>query len=413
MAVTLTQQEIDARLERYARSWHARDLWPDVTAAQFRAAQVAQAEAARLVLAGERTTLELPPGVSPRAAGVAASASGMGPLLGFWCESGQLRAEPVLAALLSVHLEHGRRRAALLSSRLRDIAAACAARGVVTVLLKGMETARSYFPEPGARPCADIDLLVAAGDLPEASEALRSLGFSGPHLALPQRATWYPSPERRVVSLELAHEHNPWAVDLHTALDRAQLRGVRTPAIVPDVAACTPADEFGERVRVLPPPLKLLYLALHASHHFSTITLVRLVELVLVARAEFVGRPDHWRELHDLLRHYRAARFTYPALSLAERLAPGTMDAGVLAAAGRDAAPWLRRAVRRLTPGTAQELHPLRGFEALRWARTPLEVAAGAADLVWPRGMHPAEVLRLYASRARRVAGAAAERLRS
>lgn len=411
MSHVLDAEAIDARLARYAASGDARDLWPDVTAAEFGAAQAAIAAATAALLAGQDAALDAP-AVTPRAMGVAASAGGMGPLLGWWCEAGKLRAEPVMMTLLAVHLEHGRRRAALLTGELNRVVVAFARRGITPVVLKGMETAHRYFPDPGTRPCADIDLLVRPEDAPAAGAALAELGFTGPHLGLRQRATWYPAGAQRVVALDVTHERNPWAIDLHTQLDRFLLRGIAMPAIVPDLAACEPVQGFAAPVLVLPPALKLMYLALHTSSHFSAITLVRLVELVLLARAEFIGRPDRWDEMRDLMRRYQVARVTYPALALADRLAPGVVNAHALRDAEQDAGPRLRAAVRRRSPATAQRLHPMPRFDGLRWARTPGEVLVSLTDLVWPfdasqRRMSPREVVAVYRRRAQRLLAAA------
>jgi len=108
------QIDIPARLTRYAVTRDARDLWPEVSASAFQAAQQEIVRVTAAVLAGAPSPvrLELPRGADTRALGVAASAAGMGPLLGFWCETGRVDAPQSVLDLLALHLDHGRRRAA-------------------------------------------------------------------------------------------------------------------------------------------------------------------------------------------------------------------------------------------------------------------------------------------------------------
>src|ERR1041385_5817230 len=157
------QIDIPARLARYAVSADARDLWPEVSASAFRAAQreIARVSAAVLAGAPSPVRLELPRDGDTRALGVAASAAGMGPLLGVWCEIGRVDAQQSVFDLLARHLEHGRRRAARLRLELERILVPFAERGIDVVVLKGTDTAYRYFPEPGTRPSQDLDLLVA------------------------------------------------------------------------------------------------------------------------------------------------------------------------------------------------------------------------------------------------------------
>jgi hypothetical protein len=124
------------------------------------------ARVACAVLRGSPGAVELrrPSGVSARTLGIAGSVAGVGALMGYWCESGAVRAEPAVRELLATHLEHGRRRAALLRSRLEPVLAALADRGVLVLVLKGTHTRYAYFPDPGTRITSDVDLLVGPED---------------------------------------------------------------------------------------------------------------------------------------------------------------------------------------------------------------------------------------------------------
>src|SRR5206468_10814803 len=138
-------------------------------------------------------------------------------------------------------------------------------------------------------------------------------------------------------------------------------------------------QEFSRPVWVLREPLLLAYLAAHTSSHFYAITLVRLVELVLVARRDF--RADNWPAFADLVRRTATGRFVFPALYLAEQLAPGAMDALTLEELEAAAPRWLRKRVNATTPASAQRLHPYPFRERFLWATTLTELLL---QLAWP-----------------------------
>ena len=381
------QIDIPARLTRYAVTRDARDLWPEVSASAFQAAQQEIVRVTAAVLAGAPSPvrLELPRGADTRALGVAASAAGMGPLLGFWCETGRVDAPQSVLDLLALHLDHGRRRAARLRLELERILVPFAERSIEVLVLKGTDTAYRYFPEPGTRPSADLDLLVAPHDIAAAGTVLRNLGFAeeGPGHGDRYRSTWSPPGVDGIRSLELAHADNPWSVDLHMSLDREMFPDrpmtFGTPSPTPGPRDGEVWQEFSRPVWVLREPLLLAYLAAHTSSHFYAITLVRLVELVLVARRDF--RADNWPAFADLVRRTATGRFVFPALYLAEQLAPGTIDPLALEEVAGAAPRRLRKLVRATTPASAQRLHPYPFSERFVWATSLKEVLL---ELAWP-----------------------------
>src|SRR3989454_7056861 len=85
---------------------------------------------------------------------------------------------------------------------------------------------------------------------------------------------------------------------------------------------------------------------------------LRLIELVLVARRDFAGRPGRWDEFRELVARTGSGRFVFPALDLAARLLPGSVDERVLGAITAAAPPGVRRPGRRMGPPAAQRLHP-------------------------------------------------------
>ena len=384
------QEEIDRRVALFGGTRHARDLWPDVPVPAFRAAEAELARVAAAVLsdAPGPVSLHCPSPAGTHALGVAAFAGGVGALMGFWCETGRVVTEPAVAALFATHLDHGRRRAARLRAELERVVAALAEHGIDAFVLKGMHTGYRYFAEPGARTMSDIDLLVQPGDWERSRDVLGALGFvDAPVPTHPEQSSWTPRDAGPVRSLDFVHAESPWSLDLHRSLDRVPFEGFST-----DLGSPAPADgdvwsEFCRPVRVLRQPLQLAYLAVHASSHFYSIMQIRLVELILVARSDFAGRPDRWRALDRLVARTGTGRFVFPALDLAERLVPGTIDPLLLEHVTAAAPGRLRRLVRNTTPASAQRLHPYPGLrERFVWVASLSEVLAALRWLVRPHG---------------------------
>jgi hypothetical protein len=384
------QEEIDRRLARFQRTWHAEHLWPDVPSPEFRAAQVELARVAAAVLGDVPgpVSLRSPSWPGNRALSVAAFASGVGPLMGFWCETGRVAAEPAVAALFATHLSHGRRRAVRLRHELERVVTALAEHRVDVWVLKGMHTGYRYFPEPGARTMSDIDLLVQPGDWVRSRDVLGALGFvEVPVPSHPEQSSWTPRDAGLVRSLDFVHAQSPWSLDLHRSLDRVPFEGLSTNVGIPAPADGDVWNEFCRPVRVLPQPLQLAYLAVHASSHFYSIMQIRLVELILVARSDFAGRPERWRALDRFVARTGTGRFVFPALDLAERLVPGTIDPLLLEHVTAAAPGRLRRLVSNTTPASAQRLHPFPGLrERFVWVASWSEVLAALRWLVRPHG---------------------------
>ncbi len=410
-ALDLDAGEVRDRFARARRGGHPAWLWPEVAVDAWRDALRAMEAATRGVLCG---------GEAPRldgdaaALGVAAYTSGMGPLLGWWVESGALRASPGAAALLRLHLRHNRLRMERLGRAAAHAAACLAEEGVVTTVLKGMHTAHAYFPEPGTRPVSDVDLLVAPADLAAAGVALRRAGYApGPVQRRPYKCDWVPAGGGGAPrSLALTHAEDPFTLDVHASLDR-NFFGVATARldrVAPASAAA--AWDAAPHARVPGQPLLVLLLATHASEGFHGLTLVRLVELVRVIRQDAACGALAWDELVRAARTAGALRFAWPALELAERLAPGTVPEAVLARFAAEATPAMRRVLARSTPATAQRLDRLSLEERMMWAGTPWERVRRLAHAVWPApaGRSPVELGRIYGRRAWRLLRGRVER---
>ena len=379
---------IALRLARSVESRNARDAWPDIPVKAFRAAEEEVARVARAALgdAPGTATLNTPPGTDARTLGIAAFAGGMGALLGYWCETGRVAAEPPVRDVFATHLDHGRRRTARLREALERVLVPLTERGVEVYVLKGMHTGYRYFPAPGTRTMGDIDLLVRPDDWDATRAVLEVQGFverGDPGQAA--KTVWTPPDTGRVRSLEFLHAENPWSLDLHRSLDRFPFEGLRTNLGSPAPGDGDVWDEFCRPVRVLRQPLLFAYLAVHASSHFYSIMQSRLVELILVARRDLAGRPDVWQALDQLVARTGTGRFVFPALDLAERLVPGTIDPLLLEHVTAAAPARLRRLVRTTTPASAQRLHPFPGLrERFVWVASCREALAALTWLARP-----------------------------
>jgi hypothetical protein len=154
---------------------------------------------------------------------------------------------------------------------------------------------------------------------------------------------------------------------------------------------------------VLDQPLLLLHLAAHAGAGWQNLTLLRQVELVLVIRQDLAAGRLSWDAFADLGARTGASSYAYPALALAEKLAPGTIPGAVLDRCAAPAPQAVRRAVERLTPATAQRIDRNSVGEHFMWAegwRARLRLLA--SDILPDVGSWP-EFRRIYEERAWRL----------
>jgi len=375
-------------------------LWPDIPIEAWRAAMDRIGRATAAVLAGE-TGVRLDG--EAEAIGLAGYTSGVGPLLGLWLEQGRLQASEPVAAVLTRHLAHNRLRTACMEASAAEIVGRLADRGIATVVLKGAHTGVGYFPEPGARPASDIDLLVAAGDADMAEAVMRGCG-----LMLKGRNPWEsnwvdPAARSEPRSLTYVHAEDPWSVDLHNSLNIAVGEG--TPLAALDLAqpmASSGRWPVDPRAGVLDQPLLLLHLAAHAGAGWQNLTLLRQVELVLVIRRDLEAGRLSWPAFLQAGELTGALGYAYPALALADKLAPGLVPAEALGQCAARSPAAVRRAVERLTPATAQRIDRNSVGEHFMWAegwraRLRLLVSDILPAVRWP------EFRRIYEERAWRL----------
>jgi hypothetical protein len=397
--IELEPADVRERLRAARRSGRPRYLWPDVEPAAWRASLHEIERVTRAVLAGGSAMVETG---DPRALGIAAFTSGTGPLLGAWIESGVIEAAGMVRTLLLLHLHHGRERARIRHEILGRALAALRDARIEPTVLKSAATADLHFAEPGLRPGVDIDLVVAPGQFDSAERALDRSGhrIAGRQIS-PRKSDWrIPGIEPWPRSLELLHSGGQYGIDLHDSLTR-EFFGIRRVTIAGDTAA---VDVGGATIRVLAQPDRLAFHALHASEGFDNLTLIRLIEIVYMARADG-GRSFDWDQLIGLLREAGGLRFAWPAFALADRLSPGTVPDHAMRALENAATPALRSVVHGLRPSDAQRLDVLTLRERFMWCHGPVEHARRFAHMLFPApaGRSPIRLVSLYADRLRRI----------
>jgi hypothetical protein len=301
---------------------------------------------------------------------VAGYTSGMGPLLGYWIENGALSAAGAVEEIFRLHLSHNRQRMLQLSEAARAVLEKFAGAGIAPLILKGMHTAFSYFPEPGVRPLCDIDVYIPVESMPAAERVLSDLGYQRTlRTRAPFACDWtLPALPREPRTLAYVHRDDPWCLDVQGTLDRrlptgAQIGFDRLLA-GGDQGVWPPCHAGG----IMRQPLLSLYLAVHISQTLLNATVLRLVELVMVIRRDGAAGTLDWRVFSIGGSAPAGAACALPALVLCEQLAPGTIPSDVLAAARADAPTNLRDVVARLTVAGAQPLDRHSFSERFMWA---------------------------------------------
>ena len=286
------------------------------------------------------------------------------------------------------------------------------ARGVAFIALKGASLHARGVYAPGERPMADIDLLVNAEQVEQASSLITDLGFLPGPVTWKHRAFEPREADARIGGLGESHD-NPLKIELHT-----RLREI-LPLQPVDVTAAAFAAPLAAGVNDYPSQAALLlHLLLHAAGALMGRT-ARLLHLQDIAR---LVQPMGAREWEELFTQAQTTSdptlwWAFPALALTEHYFHCVPQA-LLARLGASCHWLLRSAYRRhrLTDVSLSYLW-ISAFPGIEWGRSPRELLSYAAARVRPS----AETLRLreefarsqplvsggewaYTSQARRVA---------
>jgi hypothetical protein len=397
----LSAEEVQRRFAWARRQGRPAWLWPDVPLESWRAALRSIQDVAAAIL-GNSATARLEGEAEPL--GLAGYTSGMGPLLGLWIEQGRLRASVPIMAELARHLAHNRRRVARMQAASIDVVSRLAEHGIAVLVLKGAHTGAAYFPEPGARPASDIDLLVAPGDASRTEAVLTQCGFFPQKRSLWESSWCLPGADGPPRSLTFAHADDPWSVDLHSALKTTVGSGTALADF--DLAAPMASKtrwKVDAQAGVLDQPLLLLHLAAHAGAGWQNLTLLRLVELVLVIRCDAAQGRLQWDKCLDMGKRIGALGYAYPALQLAEQLVPGTIPEEFLADCAAQAPRAVRHRLERLTPATVQRIDRNSVAEHFMWAKGWRGRARLLASDLLPAVRSWPDAWRIYEDRAWRL----------
>lgn len=328
-------------------------LWPEVAPDEWLRAVIEIERSCTAVLAGKSCAIES----DPVALELAAYTSGMGPLLGWWLENGQLSASGTVEDKLRHQLHANGARMARLLDRTDDLAKLLARSGIDVTVLKGAQTAPGYFPSEACRPMSDIDLLVAPDDAIEGERVLKAADYRliG---RTPFESTWqHRTATREPLTMVSLEADDPWSLDLHVSLDVAGPPGT-PPARLSQLGqarSCAVCRRFPEAFQLAQPAL-LLHLAAHAGSGFHNLTLMRLVEILLVARADSACGALDWDEFAAVGRATGSLAFAYPALHLARRLAPADIPQAVIEHCAAEAPSAIRRLLATMRPATAHRI---------------------------------------------------------
>jgi hypothetical protein len=398
-AFDLAPETVRARFVWAEHQGVPRWLWPEVRPEDWLAALAQIETVLRAVLTGNET----PPPLDsdPAALEVAAYTSGTGPLLGCWLEQDRIAAGSA-GPMLRYHLRHNRLRMQRLTSHAAALSRALGEAGIAPVLVKGMHTAHAYFPEPGARPVSDIDMVIAPDRLRGAERVLLDEGYAPGEIVQgpPRQQEWRaPSSPPMPRTLRFVHHDDPWAIDVQSGFDRRFASGGTTVRM--DGAAGDALWPVEPSARVLGQPWLLLYLAVHASNGFENLNLLRLTEMALVARTDALD----WDAFIAAAQGAGALELIYPALHLCDALAPGAIPDAVRQAS-RDGVPRsARHFVESLRPATAHRLLPPSRTEKFLWSPTRAARRTQMLRELLPREARTiGDLARIYRRRAWRLA---------
>jgi hypothetical protein len=202
---------------------------------------------------------------------------------------------------------------------------------------------------------SDIDLLISPADAEAAADVLRGVGYRQA-AATSLESTWvHRRASREPVTMTSLEADDPWSIDLHVSLDVRGPPGA-TPARLSRAMAATEPCGWLHGANQLRQPMLLLHLAAHAGSGFHNLTLLRLVEIVLVARADVAHGGLRWVEVIELGEATGGLVFAYPVLALARRLSPDDIPHGVVERCARAAPVRVRRVVEGLRPASAHRI---------------------------------------------------------
>ncbi|GAB4446250.1 MAG: nucleotidyltransferase family protein [Anaerolineae bacterium] len=236
-----------------------------------------------------------------------------------------------------------------MQTELQEILALFNRRHIPLLPLKGSILAPLYYPDPGLRPMADLDVLIHPADFAASARLLAELGYR--QETVHWKHTEFCKPDnRRVVSTNGEHPDNPRKLELHLRC-RETFGGPTVELTGLMWANAAPGTLLGQPALLPRPEALWLHLLVHATYHIwqGKGRLIHLYDLALLV--PHLDDPWPWLEAVD-------GRFTYPALALLKKYFPAAVEDSLLAAQHPRVSASFRRWVDSLDLVNTSHLNP-------------------------------------------------------
>lgn len=220
---------------------------------------------------------------------------------------------------LAEQYEFNQQRIAAFHTDLQAILALFSRHHVPVMLLKGSCLTTCHLADPALRPMADLDLLVQPEAFQQAQQRLNQLGYEVDAANWKHAELSHPQ-NREVVYWHGEHPDNPRTIDLHQAC-REMFSGPTVDLTDQLWDTAVSHNVVGETAVIPSPGMLWLHLVVHTSNHIwgGKNRLVNLLDIVELSQQ--LTSTDLFNLLHSV-----EARFTYPALALANRYFPSQMS---------------------------------------------------------------------------------------
>ncbi|MCQ3975964.1 MAG: hypothetical protein DPW09_21220 [Anaerolineae bacterium] len=236
-----------------------------------------------------------------------------------------------------------------MQTELQEILALFNRRHIPLLPLKGSILAPLYYPDPGLRPMADLDVLIHPADFAASARLLAELGYR--QETVHWKHTEFCKPDnRQVVSTNGEHPDNPRKLELHLRC-RETFGGPTVELTGLMWANAAPGTLLGQPALLPRPEALWLHLLVHATYHIwqGKGRLIHLYDLALLV--PHLDDPWPWLEAVD-------GRFTYPALALLKKYFPAAVEDSLLAAQHPRVSASFRRWVDSLDLVNTSHLNP-------------------------------------------------------
>ena len=235
---------------------------------------------------------------------------------------------------------------------LAEIACVLAAHDIPVLLLKGLALVGLAYPDLGARPMGDIDLLVRQEDVERASVLLEGLGYA----PLEGQQAGRPADFMTHYDGERAFSGAAGMVELHWCLINYDWFRDASALSLQDLwQRAGPMDESG--VLRFSPEDTLLYLCLHLGVHHAYAVARMLVDIDQLVRHQ---QGLDWGAIVERARLFRLRNALYFGLEMAQRLLGTPLPPGILSQLCPPG--WICWAVERLVNPLARLPHGEEGL---------------------------------------------------